>query len=139
MTAGCEDSREIELLLSRVQHREEIEYLVVNFLSAGVRPIDFVDDDDRPQTLAKRLPDNEFGLRHRPFGGIDQHEHPIDHAEDAFDLTAKVGMAGRVDNVDPHVSPNDRSTFREDRDAALALELVRIERPLRDLLIGAKS
>ena len=105
---------------------------------AGVGPVDLVDHDDRPQAVAQRLAEHEFGLRHRPFGGVDQDQHAVDHAEDALDLAAEIGMAGRVDDVDAHVMPHHRGAFRQDRDAALAFELVRIERPFGYLLIGAK-
>ena len=138
VAAGGENRREIELRLGRVERREQIEDLVVDRLSAGVGPIDLVDHDDRLQTLAQRLADDEFGLRHRAFGGVDQHQNPVDHAEDALDLAAEIGVAGRVDDVDPHVPPDDRGAFGEDRDAALALELVRIEGALGDLLVGAE-
>ena len=110
----------------------------MHLLGAGVRPIDLVDHDDRPQPLAQRLADDELGLRHRALGGIHQHEDAVDHAEDPLDLTAEIGVAGRVDDIDPHVPPHHRGAFGQDRDAALALELVRIERPFRDLLVGAE-
>jgi hypothetical protein len=52
-------------------------------------------------------------------------------------------MAGRVDDIDAHLmflgAPYDRGAFCEDRDATLALQLVRVERPLGDLLVGAKG
>src|SRR6202040_1645540 len=93
-------------------------------LSAGVRPIDLVDHDDRPQTLVQRLSDDKFGLRHWAVGGVDQYQNPVAHAEDAFDLAAEIGVAGRVDDVDPDIPPDDRRAFGKDRDAALAFELV---------------
>ena len=139
IAAGREERREIELRLARVEGREEVEDLVVDRARPGVRPVDLVDHDDRPQTLAQRLADDELGLRHRSLGGVDQHQDAVDHAENALDLAAEIGVAGRVDDVDPHVPPDDRGAFGEDRDAALAFELVRIERPLGDLLIGAKG
>src|SRR5262249_44248915 len=52
---------------------------------------------------------------------------------------AEIGMAGRVDNVDAHVSPDDGGAFREDRDAAFAFQFVGIESSLSDLLVGAKG
>ena len=45
---------------------------------------------DRGQGLGE----HELGLRHRAFGGVDQQEHAVDHAEDALDLAAEVGVAG---------------------------------------------
>ena len=93
-------------------------------LRAGIAPIDLVDHNDRPQTLLQRLADDKFGLRHRAVGGVDQYQNPVDHAEDAFDLAAEIGVAGCVDDVDPDLPPDHRRAFGEDGDAALALELV---------------
>ncbi len=133
------EGREIELLRIGVERGEEVENLVVNRHRPGVGAIDLVDDDDRAQPLAQRLHGHELGLRHRPFGGIDQHQDAVDHAEDALDLAAEIGVAGRVDDVDADALPHHRGAFGEDGDAALALELVGIERPLHHLLIGAKG
>src|SRR5204863_915091 len=62
----------------------------------------------------------------------------VDHAQDALDLAAEIGMARRIDDVYPDVMPVDRGAFGQDRNAALAFQLVRIERPLGDLLVGAE-
>ena len=70
------------------------------------------------------LDDHELGLRQRAFGGVDQHQRAVDHAEDALDLTAEVGVARRVDDVDAGVVPQDRCRLGEDGDAALALQVV---------------
>ncbi len=131
--------RKIELVVIGVERGEQIENLVMHLDRARIAAIDLVDDDDRAQALAQRLADHEFGLRHRPFGGIDQHQNAIDHREDALDLAAEIGMAGRVDDVDARLLPLHRGAFGENGDAALALEIVRIERALHHLLIGAES
>jgi hypothetical protein len=115
-----------------------VENLVMHGLGPGVGPIDLVDDDDRLQAAAQRLADDEFGLRQRSLGGVDQHEDAIDHAEDTLDLAAEIGMTRRVDDIDPHVVPLHGRALREDRDAAFALELIGIEGALGDLLIGAE-
>ena len=81
------------------------EHLVVHPHRLGVLPVDLVDRDDRPQPERQRLPGDEPGLRHRPFGGVDQDQHPVDHAEDPLDLAAEVGVARRVHDVDLGVAP----------------------------------
>ena len=75
----------------------------------------------RPSRSA--LPSHELGLRHRPLGRVDQQQHAVDHAEDALDLAAEIGVAGRVDDVDPGAVPDHRGAFGEDRDAPLALQV----------------
>ena len=105
---GGEQGREIELRLVRLQQREQVEDLVVDRARPRVGAVDLVDHDDRPEAARQRLGDDEFGLRHRAFGGVDQHEDAVDHAEDALDLAAEIGMAGGVDDVDAHVTPHQR-------------------------------
>src|SRR4029077_12530095 len=62
----------------------------------------------------------------------------IDHLEDALDLAAEVGVAGRIDDVDARPLPGDRRELRQDGDAALALEVVRVHRAVRDHLARAE-
>jgi hypothetical protein len=66
-------------------------------------------------------------------------DHAVDHRQDALDLAAEIGVAGRVDDVDPHALPDDRGAFGQDGDAALALEIVGVHRAFGDLLVGAES
>src|SRR6516164_7903952 len=55
VAARCEEGREIELRLARVEGGEEVEDLVVDLARPGVGPVDLVDYDDRPQALAQGL------------------------------------------------------------------------------------
>ncbi len=132
------EDREIELFLGRVERREQVEHRVGDFGRPGIGAIDLVDDDDGLQAHLERLGDDEFGLRQRAFGGIDQHQRAVHHVENALDLAAEIGVAGRVDDIDPGVLPDQRGGLGEDGDAALAFEIVRIERALGDALILAK-
>jgi hypothetical protein len=47
-------------------------------------------------------------------------------------------MAGRIDDIDAGVLPQDRGDLRQDGDAALAFEVVGIERALGDALVVAE-
>ena len=82
--------------------------------------------------------DHELGLRQRPLGGVDQHQRAVHHVEDALDLAAEIGVAGRIDDVDAGVLPEDRGRLGEDGDAALALEVVGIHRALGHALVLAE-
>ena len=132
------ENGKVELLFGRLERGEQVEDLVGDFGGAGVRPIDLVDDDDRLQSHFERLGDHELGLRQRALGGVDQHQRAVHHVEDALDLAAEIGVAGRIDDIDSGVLPEDRGHLGEDGDAALALEVVRIERALGDPLILAE-
>ena len=43
---------------------------------------------------------------------------------DALDLAAEVGVAGRVDDIDPDALPLDGAGLREDRDPTFLLNVV---------------
>ena len=134
---AVEDGK-VELLVGGVERGEEIEDLVDDLARPRVGLVDLVDADDRLQADLQRLADHELGLRHRPFGRVDQHDRAVDHRQDALDLAAEIGVAGRVDDVDAHVLPHDRGRLGENGDAALALEVVRIHDPLGDALVVAE-
>ena len=141
--AGVE-RREVELLVIGLEVEEQLEHFVEHFGGAGVGAVDLVDDDDRLEAERERLAGDELGLRHRPFGGVDQQDDAVDHRQDALDLGAEIGVAGRVDDVDVGGlavwrRPFDRGAFGEDGDPALFLEVVRIHRPLFDALVVAEG
>ena len=125
LAGGGEQGREIELLVVGLQRGEQVEHLVVHLVRPRIRAVDLVDQHDRAQAEAQRLAQHELGLRQRPFGGVDQQHHAVDHREDALDLAAEVGVARRVDDVDARALPDDRGRLGEDGDAALALQVVR--------------
>ena len=135
--------REIELLVARVEVEEKLENLVEHFGGACVGAVDLVDDDDGLKAQRERLAGDELGLRHRPFGGVDEQDHAVDHRQDALDLGAEIGVAGRVDDIDVGcrsvMRPFDRRAFGEDRDSTLFFEVVRIHRPLFDALVVAEG
>ena len=81
------------------------------------------------QVVLERLAQHEARLRHRAFGGVDEQQHAVDHLEHALDLAAEIGVARRVDDVDTVAVVVDRRVLRQDRDAALALEVVAVHHP----------
>ena len=105
-----------------------------HFVRPGVGPIDLVDDHDRPQPALEGLRQHEPRLRHGPLGRIDQHQRPVGHAQHAFHLAAEIGVAGRVDDVDLHALVGDGDILGQDRDAALAFQIVGVEDLLADQL-----
>ena len=138
LLGGAVKDGEIELLFGRIERGEQIEDLVGDFARAGVGAVDLVDEHDGLETHFQRLGDDEFRLRQRSLGGIDQHQSAIDHVEDALDLAAEIGMAGRVDDIDARVLPDERGRLGEDGDATLPLEIVGIHGALGDALVLAE-
>ena len=134
---AVEDGK-VELLVRRVERGEEVEHLVDHLVDARVGLVDLVDGDDRLQADLERLADHELGLRHRPFGGVDQHDGAVDHRENALHLAAEVGVAGRVDDVDAIILVGDGSRLGHDGDAALPLEIVGVHYAFGDALVLAE-
>ena len=128
--------REVELLLRRAEFVEEIERLVHDPLGSRAGTIDFVHDDDRLQSQRERLARDEPRLRHRPVHCIDEQQDAVDHREHALDLAAEVGVSRRVHDVDVRAVIGHRAVFRENRDPALTLEIVRIHDALDEVLMG---
>ncbi len=94
IAARTVEDREVELLVGRVEVGEEVEDFVDDFFVAAVRTVDLVDRDDRAKADLQRLGDDELGLRHRAFGGVDQNDRAVHHREDTLDFAAEVGVAG---------------------------------------------
>ena len=128
--------REVELVLVRVEVDEQVVDLVQHFRGARVRPVDLVDHDDRRQPALERLAQHEPRLRQRSLGRVHQQHHAVDHRQRPLDLAAEVGVARRVDDVDQQVVVVNGGVLGENRDAALALELVAVHGALGDALVG---
>jgi hypothetical protein len=93
-------------------------------------PVDLVDHNQRLQPAGESLLRNEAGLGHRPVDGVDQQQDAVDHRQNAFDLAAEIGVAGRIDDVDAIVLPAKRRVLREDRDTPFAFEHVGVHDPV---------
>ena len=87
----------------------------------------------------ERLAQHVAGLGQRALGGVHQQHDAVHHLERALDLAAEVAVARRVDDVDLGVAEVDGRVLGQDRDAALALEVVRVHDALGDLLVGAEG
>ena len=135
---GVEDG-EVELILARVQVDEQVEHLVHDRLRARVRPVDLVDDDDGREAAFEGLAEHEPRLGQRAFGRVHEQHDPVDHGQRAFHFAAEVGVAGRVHDVDEVVVVVHGRVLGQDRDAALALELVRVHDPLGHPLVGTED
>src|SRR5688500_2624465 len=103
----------------------------------GARTIDLVDDDDRRAAERECLAQHEPRLWHWAVERIDNEQDAVHHAEDAFDLTAEVSVAGRIDDVDLGSAPPDGGVLREAGNPPLAFERVRIHHALlHDLILA---
>ena len=133
------DVREVGLLVGRPEVAEQIEHFVEGFVGTRVASIDLVDDRDDGQVELDALRQNEPCLGKGALGCIHQEQRAVGHAQRPLDLTTEVGVSGRVDEIDLVVFPANRCVLRQNRDAALTLEVVRIEHALAHGLIRPKD
>jgi hypothetical protein len=120
-----------------VEVDEEVVDLVEDLLHAGIGTVDLVDDDDGGELGFKRLGEHVAGLRERTFAGVDEQHDAVDDFEGALDLAAEIAVAGGVDDIDFDALVPDAGDLGEDRDAALALELVGVHDALGVFFIFA--
>ena len=127
----------IDLVFARVEIDEQVIDLVQHFLRARVGPVDLVDDQDRRQLGFQRLAQHVARLRQRTFAGIDQQHHAVHHLERALHFAAEIAVAGGIDDVDLDVVIKNRGVLGQNRDAALALQFIRVHDPLGVCFVGA--
>src|SRR5438132_1649173 len=123
----------------RAEPVEEIKGLIDHPPGAAAGPVDLVDHHDGLQPLGERLAGDEAGLRHRPLDRVDQQQHAVHHGQHPLDLAAEVGVARRVDDVDARAAVLDGAVLREDRDAALALDVVGVHDALAEPLVRGEG
>ena len=71
--------------------------------------------------------------------GIDEQDHTVDHAERTFYLSAKVGVARGVDDVDLGALPRDGAVFGADGDSALFFKVATVHDALGHVLVFAEG
>ena len=118
--------------------RKQIETFVQRAIGFGVGLVDLVQHHDGPQPEGQRLGGHELGLWHRAFGCVHQQDHTVDHRQDTLHLATEIGVAGRVDDVDPHAFPFDAGRLGEDGDPAFTLQVVTVHGPFVNGLVFAE-
>ncbi len=104
----------------------------------GRGQVDLVHDRDDLEVVL----DREVGVRERlrldPLRGVHEEERALARLERARHLVGEVDVPGRVDQVQLVALPLDADGLRLDRDAALALEIHRVEHLLAHLPLGER-
>ncbi len=131
--------REIELLVAGVQFHEQLEHHVQHLVRTGVLAVDLVDDYNDLRALLHRLLEHELRLRLRAVVRIDHEQDAVDHAHDALDLAAEVGVAGGVHDVDVVAVVLERGVLGTDGDAFFALQVHGVHHALVRFLVGAEG
>ena len=97
-------------------------------LALGLNPIVVVNKVDRPGARPDYVINATFDLFDK-----------LGATEKQLDFPAEVGVARRVDDVDVGALPLDGAVLGQDRDAALALDVVAVHHALGHLLVLAKG
>ena len=126
---GGEDVRDVVELFFAAQLGQQLQRFVQRLGGPSVGAVDFIDDDHRFGAGGECLFEHEPRLRHRTFGGVDQHQTPVGHLHDPFDFAAEIRVSRGVDQVDFHVAVRQRDVLGQDRDAAFAFQVVRVQDP----------
>ena len=129
----------LKLVVGGAQVSHQVQAVVVGLLGVGARAINLVDDDHDLEAGVDGVTQHEAGLGHGALKGIDQQQGAVGHTQHALDLAAKVSVARGVDDVDLNVLVLDRDVLGENRNAALALLVVRIQDAVLDLLVGTEG
>ncbi|CDN41630.1 hypothetical protein BN871_AI_01410 [Paenibacillus sp. P22] len=136
--SGSVHDRKFKLLVIGAKLDEEVENLVHDSLGSRVRTVDLVQDDDRGQVVLESFAQNELRLRHAAFESVHDEQNAVDHLHDALHFAAEVGVPGSIDDVDEVVLIVDRGVFRQNRNAALPLQIVGVHRPFMDDFVVAE-
>ena len=141
LTAGTVHHREVELPIFGAEFDHQVEDAVGDDGGRAVGLIDLVDHQDHLEAGLDGFAQHETRLRQTAFEGVDQHERTVRHLEHALDLTAEVGVARRIDDVDADVAGGraqivDRAVLREDSNAAFFFLILRVHHAIDDGRLG---
>src|SRR3546814_20122294 len=112
---------------------------VEHLFGATIRAVNLVNDYNRLQAQRQRLASYELGLRHCAFRTVDKQDNPVNHGEDALNLTAEIGVAGRINDVYPRAVPFDAGALGKDRDPSFFFEFACVHGALFAALIVANG
>ncbi len=131
LTGGSVNDGKIQRLIIGVKLHQQIEYFINHIMRPGIGTIHLIDHHHRTQFILQSLIQHKPRLRHRPIERIHQQQHPIGHFQYPLHLAAKIGVAGRVNDVDFIFNALRRgiinsAIFAENRNAAFPLERIGI-------------
>jgi hypothetical protein len=101
--------------------------------------VDLVHDHDNRDSSLKRLAKNESGLGEGTFRGVNEKDTAIHHHHRPLYLSAEVGVAWSIEDVDLNVAPFNRAVFCGDGDSTLTLKVHAVHHAVSDLLVRAEE
>ena len=132
------DERTVKLFIRGVQIHQQFQRLIHNLFRARAGTVDLIDADDEGKIQCQRFLRDKTSLRHRSFKCVYHQDDSVYHLQDTLHLSAEIGVAGRVDDVDLCPVVGNSCVLGQDRNAALTLEVSRVHDTLGHLLIIAE-
>ena len=96
-------------------------------IAAGILQIDLVDKDERRNVIACKQAPQGFGVPLHAIVGTHNQNRVVKGAQRALSLGRKIDVAGRIHEHDVGITVVEHGLRRENRNATLALDLVRIQ------------
>ena len=97
---GSKNKRAVELLIVCAKVHEKLQNLIDDLSRTSSGTVDLVDADDDGKAKSHCLGQNKTGLRHRAFKCIHYKDDAVHHLQNTLYLTAEIGVAGSVKDVD---------------------------------------
>ena len=88
-----------KLFIACTKLNKQTQNLIHDLIRTCARTINLVDNDYRNLIKFKSFPENEPRLRHTAFKRIYEKQNAVYHLENALNLTAEIGMAGSVNDI----------------------------------------
>ena len=132
------DHREVQNFVRCAQSDQQIEHLIHRPVGPGRRLVDLVHHQKNREPGSQRLFHHKKGLGHGALLGVDQEYRAVGHAQHPLHLTAEIGVAGRIDDVDLIPAVTVGAVFGGNGDTALAFQFHGIHQAFRHLLVVAK-
>ena len=139
LLGGAVGGGELELVVVGAEVEHEVEDGLLRQLGVAVGLVDLVDHHDGFEAQLDGFLEDEASLRHGAFKSVDHEEDAVGHVEHALHLAAEITVTRSVDDVDFITLVPDADVFRQDGDAAFALEVVVVEDEFAGLLIVAEE
>ncbi len=132
---GCKDKGAVDLLVAGAQIHQQFQDLVDDLGGTRTGAVDLVDADNDRQIKGHGLAQDKAGLRHGTLESVHDQDDSVDHLENALHLSAEICVSGSIHDIDLCSFVIDCSVFAEDRDPALALQIVGVHDALLHRLI----
>ena len=106
-------------------------------IATGILQIDLVDKDERRNVIAREQAPQGLGMPLHAVVGAHQQNRVVQGTQRALCLSRKIDVAGCIHEHDVGIAVVEHGLRREDRNAALALDLVRIQ--MRVAIVNAAA